>query len=77
MCTDSVADVGNVKLIEAADAAASASVPFAGRWRPINTAMRTPAALKAAITHDAVPRPAARASDADFPASLLEAVTEL
>jgi hypothetical protein len=72
-----VAEVGSVTLIEAAEAAASASVPLAGRWRPMSTAMRTPAALNTAITQDAVPRPAESASDADFPAALLDAVTEL
>ena len=41
------------------------------------TAMRTPAALKTAITQEAFPSPADDASDGEPPEAVLETLTEL
>ena len=70
-----MAVVGSVMAVAAAAAAESWTVPRAAWWRPMTTAMTTPTKLKPAITHDAVARPAARASDAAAPSSVRLAMT--
>ena len=69
--------VGRVWLTAAADAAASWRVPWAARWRPMTTAISTPATLKTAITQEAVPSPADKASAGSAPAAVCRPMTEL
>lgn len=68
--------MGRVCATAAAADAASCTVPRSARYRrPMTTAMTTPRALVPAITHDAVPRPAARASAVVAPAAVRSATT--
>ena len=73
-----VADVGRVWVCAEAAAAASSRVPVALRaFRPITTAIATPARLKTAIIQAVADSPAVSASPAGTPSAVCEAVTEL